>query len=78
MRISYNLIYCVDKGLSVWNGIPVAVTAPAGAFVGAVGGSGYFIGKSIYDMFKKGDNIKINPGDIIEVTLIESLDVPTN
>jgi len=70
--------YCVEKGLSVWKGIPVAVTAPVGAFAGAVGGSGYFIGSSVYDMFKKGENVKVNPGDVIEVTLEEPLDVPIN
>jgi len=49
--------YCLKKGLSVWRGFPVMVTAPAGAFVGTVGGSGYFLGKSVYDMFKKGENV---------------------
>ena len=70
--------YCVNKGLSFWKGFPVMFTAPAGAFVGAAGGGGYFIVKSVYDMFKKGENVKVNPGDIIEVTLVEPLDVPIN
>jgi len=70
--------YCVNKGLSFWKGLPVMVTAPAGVCVGAMGGGGYFIGKSVYNMFKKGDNIKINPGDMVEITLIEPLDVPIN
>ncbi len=76
--ITTSLDYSVNLGKSFWKGIPVVVTAPAGAFVGAFGGAGYFVGKSTYDMFKKGDEIKVNPGDIIEVTLIEPLDVPTN
>ncbi len=70
--------YCVDKGLSFWQGIPVAVMAPAGAFAGTIGGGTHFIFRSIYDMFKKGENIKVNPGDIIELTLIEPMDVPIN
>lgn len=70
--------YCVNKGLSFWKGIPVAVTAPLGAFAGAVGGSGYFVGRSVYDMFNKGENVKVNPGDIVEVTLVEPMDVPVN
>jgi len=70
--------YCVNKGMSFWKGLPVMVTAPTGVFVGAVGGTGYFTGKSIYDMFKKGENVKVNPGDVIEVTLTEPLDVPIN
>lgn len=71
--------YMNELGKSFWKGIPVIVTAPAGAFIGAIGGFGYFAGKSLFiDTFKKGNDIKINPGDIIEVTLTEPLDVPTN
>jgi len=70
--------YLTEWGKSFWKGIPVIATAPAGAFVGTVGGAGYFVAKSTYDMFRKGEEIKVNPGDIIEVTLIEPLDVPTN
>ena len=70
--------YLVEKGLSFWKGIPVIVAAPVGVVVGSVGGGGYFVSKSLYDMFKKGENVKINPGDVIELTLIAPLDVPTN
>ncbi len=70
--------YCVNKGLSFWKGLPVMITAPTGVCVGTIGGSSYFIGKSVYSMFKKGDNVKVNPGDVIEVTLTEPLDVPIN
>lgn len=70
--------YMTKVGESFWNGVPVAVTAPVGAFAGAFGGASYFVGKSTYDMFKKGEDVKINPGEIIEVTLVEPMDVPTN
>ncbi len=70
--------YCVDKGLEVWQGIPVAITAPLGAFAGAIGGTGHFLVRSVYDMLNKGEDIKVNPGDIIELTLVEPLDVPVN
>ncbi len=70
--------YCVDKGLLFWSGVPVAVTAPLGAFTGTIGGSGYFLVRLIYDMFDKGENVKVNPGDIVELTLIEPMDVPVN
>ncbi len=70
--------FCVNKGLSFWKGIPVMVTAPAGAAFGTVAGAGYFSGKSIYHMFNKGENVKVNPGDILEITLTEHLDVPVN
>ncbi len=70
--------YLYNWGRSFWKGIPVVAAAPAGVIAGSFGGAGYFVGKSTYDMFKKGDEVKVNPGDIIEVTLIEPLDVPTN
>ncbi|OGI01940.1 MAG: hypothetical protein A2Y25_02940 [Candidatus Melainabacteria bacterium GWF2_37_15] len=76
--ITTTLDYSTNWGKSFWKGIPVVVTAPAGAFVGAFAGGSYFVTKSTYHMFKKGEDVKINPGDIIEVTLIEPLDVPTN
>ena len=70
--------YMYNLGKSFWKGIPVIATAPLGVFAGAIGGGGYFVVKSTADMFKKGNDLKINPGDIIEVTLTEPLDVPTN
>ncbi|HSA07618.1 MAG TPA: hypothetical protein P5556_10630 [Candidatus Gastranaerophilales bacterium] len=70
--------YCVDKGMSFWKGFPVIVTAPAGVFAGSIGGGGYFVYKSVYYMVKKGNDVKVNPGDIFQVTLIEPLDVPIN
>lgn len=70
--------YCVEKGLSFWSGVPVAVTAPLGAFAGTIGGGSYFLGRSIYDMINKGDDVKVNPGDIVELTLVEPMDVPVN
>jgi hypothetical protein len=70
--------YCVNKGSSFWNGIPVIVAAPVGAMAGALGGGGYFVGTSTYNMFKKGENVKVNPGDMFEITLTEPMDVPVN
>lgn len=70
--------YCVNQGMSFWKGIPVMVTAPVGAMAGAFGGGSYFVVTSTYNMFKKGENVKVNPGDLFEITLTEPMDVPVN
>lgn len=68
--------YSIEKGKSFWKGYPVLLTVPLGTFVGLAGAGGIFAYKSIYAMFDKGENIKIEPGDIINVILLEPLDVP--
>jgi len=70
--------YGFDKGKSIWNGYPTILTVPVGFAVGITGGAGIFTVKSTVALFKKGDNVKINPGDIIEVVLKDPLDVPLN
>jgi len=70
--------YGFNTGKSHWGGYPVVVTVPFGFAVGLVGGAGIFTVKSTIALFKKGDNVKINPNDVIEVILKEPLDVPVN
>lgn len=70
--------YGFDKGKSFWNGYPVILTAPLGFGVGVAGGAGICVVKSTVAIFKKGDNVKINPGDVIEVILKDALDIPLN
>ena len=52
------------------------LTTPLCAIGGFVGGIGYFIGDSVADMFRKGKNVQINPGDVLEVRLINPIDIP--
>lgn len=52
------------------------MTAPVCAVGGFFGGVGYLIGDSVADMFRKGQDVKINAGDVIEVQLINPIDVP--
>jgi len=52
------------------------ITTPFCAIGGFFGGVGYFIGDSIADMFRKGQEVKINAGDVIDVQLINPIDVP--
>ena len=52
------------------------LTAPICAIGGFFGGVGYFIGDSIADMFRKGQDVYINKGDVLNVKLISPIDVP--
>jgi len=70
--------WSIDKGTSFWKGYPVIVTAPVGAAVGLCGAGGIFTVKSVVDIFQKGDNVKINPGDTLSIILKDPIDVPLN
>ena len=52
------------------------ITAPICAFAGFIGGAGYFIGDSIADIFRKGQDVYINTGDIMNVKLVHPIDIP--
>lgn len=67
-----------NYGLSVkdtHNGLQY-LTTPFCAVGGFIGGVGYFIGDSFADMVRKGQDVKINEGDILEVQLLNPIDVP--
>ncbi len=68
----------LQYGKSVANGYPVIITAPAAAVGGIFVGGGNFVTKSVMALFKKGPNVKINPGDTFELITTEILDIPTN
>lgn len=52
------------------------LTTPICAIGGFIGGAGYFIGDSIADMFRKGQDVYINTGDIMNVKLVNPIDIP--
>ena len=52
------------------------LTTPFCAVGGFFGGVGYLIGDSVADMFRKGKDVYINQGDVLEVKLINPIDVP--
>ena len=52
------------------------LTTPICAFGGFIGGAGYFIGDSIADMFRKGQDVYINTGDVMNVKLVNPIDIP--
>lgn len=52
------------------------LTAPICAIGGFIGGVGYFIGDSVADMFRKGQDVYINTGDVLTVKLLTPIDIP--
>lgn len=68
---------CVDWGSDVANdGAVKYVTVPVGAIGGAIGGGVYFVWDSIADMIRKGEDVYIKTGEVLEVILSEPIDVP--
>lgn len=68
----------VETGKKYLSGVPVVITAPVGAIGGTLGGSGYFVGKSIYNIFNKGANVYIDKDTTLNITLSRDLDIPVN
>lgn len=52
------------------------ITTPFCAIGGFFGGVGYFIGDSVADMFRKGQDVYINTGDVMNVKLVNPIDIP--
>lgn len=54
------------------------ITTPVCAVGGAFGGGAYFVGDSIIDLFRKGQDVILNQGTILDVILTNPIDVPVN
>lgn len=54
------------------------ITTPICAIGGAFGGGAYFFGDSIIDLFRKGEDVMLNQGTILDVMLSYPIDVPIN
>ena len=52
------------------------LTAPICAVGGFIGGVGYWVGDSDADMFRKGQDVYINKGDVLSVKLLNPIDIP--
>ena len=65
-----------DVGEEYWDGNMKYLTIPVGAIGGAIGTAGYFVYDSIADMIRKGQDVTINKGEVIQVILIDPIDVP--
>lgn len=69
--------YGVDLGEDAFSGA-VFLTTPVCAVGGAFGGSAYFVGNSLADLVRKGNDVMLNQGTILNVILINPVDVPIN
>lgn len=65
----------VNWGLDIDNGFRYVIV-PFTALGGALGTAGYFVYGSVADAIKKGANVRIYHGDILNVELLEPVDVP--
>lgn len=65
-----------DKGSELWNGTPKYVFAPLTAIVSAPVAGIYFIGDSVVNVFRKGQNYSLNQGETIQIQLLKPLDMP--
>ncbi len=59
-----------------WNGYGKIITVPTGAIGGGIGGGAYFVGDSIADMVRKGEEVQIQKGAKLQVILVDPIDVP--
>ena len=59
-----------------WNGYGKVITLPTGVIGGGVGGSAYFVGDSVADMVRKGEDVQIEKGTQLHVILTDPIDVP--
>ena len=61
-----------DVGGGYWR----IITLPAAAVGGAVGGGAYYAYSSVADLIKKGKDVNIPAGEVLNVVLTEPVDVP--
>ena len=73
----------ITKNATEWGGdvfddIIVAdqLMTGVGAIGGAIGGGAYYIYDGIADMIRKGKNVNLNKGDVVNVILVYPVDVP--
>lgn len=67
----------VDMGEDAFTGA-VYITAPICAVGGAFGGGAFLVGDSIIDLFRKGQDVILNQGTVLDVVLSYPIDVPVN
>ena len=65
----------VETGEDAFTGA-VYITAPICAVGGAMGGGAYFMGDSVIDLFRKGEDVILNQGTVLDVMLSYPIDVP--
>lgn len=67
----------IKTGDKAWNGWPKYVLTPVSSVLSIPCAGLYLIGDGIVDVFKKGSDITLNQGDLINLMFIKGVDVPT-
>lgn len=67
----------IDTGEDAFTGA-VYITTPICAVGGAFGGGAFLLGDSVVDLFRKGEDVALPQGSIINVMLTNPIDVPVN
>jgi hypothetical protein len=70
--------YGMDIGEDVLGGVARVITVPVCAVGGAIGGGLYWVGDSVVDMFKKGQEVEFSQDETLTVILTQPIDVPIN
>ncbi len=67
-----------EYGLSAGDSAPGIqyLTTPICAIGGFIGGVAYWLGDSVADMFRKGQDVYINKGSVLTVKLLNPIDIP--
>lgn len=58
------------------NGYVKYVAVPVCAVGGAIGTAGYFVYDTVADLIRKGADVNLKTGDVIQVILVDPIDVP--
>ena len=67
----------IEWGNDIVNDGPAKyVTVPLAAIGGGIGGGAFFIYDAIADMIRKGEDVNLNSGEVINVILVDPIDVP--
>ena len=70
-------VNATEVGLDMFGRVRI-ITVPVCAIGGALGGGLYFLGDSVVDMFRKGQDVEFNQDEILTVILTQPIDVPIN
>lgn len=54
------------------------LVTPFSAIGGTFAGAGYFVGTTVYDLFKKGNAVVIKKGEVFNILVLEPLDIPVS
>ena len=68
----------ITTGEKAWNGWPKYVITPFSSVLSIPTSGLYLIGDEVVDIFKKGNDIALNQGEVINLMFMEGVDVPTH